>query len=192
MKPIMSRYLDHPMIRYLIIAVFSSVAALIFFALGGSLAEVSGNEDTFLGFGFKASGVIGGFVLIFFASLKAIERLTPVASTATMTVRVYLLGIPEGFSREDTYACEGKILNTETGEKREFTSEPRWEAGFLTIDFHEVGHDDFVGATLRSGQKAWRLDDFPPLVSQRTAELIKVAVQQPEAGAARDDGDPSS
>jgi len=178
MQPIIRRYLDHPVVRYLIIAVFSTLASLIFFALGGSLASVSNNEETFLGFSFKASGAIGGFVLIFFASLKALEKLTPPAIDPTLQVRVYLLGIPEGFSREETYVCEGRIFNGETGEKREFTSEPRWEVGYLTIDFHDVGRDDFVGAKIHDGGKVWQLDDFLPLVSERRAELLKVAYQQ--------------
>jgi len=179
MQPI-SRYLDHPVVRYLIIAVFSTLASVIFFALGGSLAAVSNNEDTFLGFSFKASGAIGGFVLIFFASLKALERLTPPPVELSLQVHVYLLGIPEGFSREETYVCEGRIFDRESGEKREFTSEPRWEQGYLTIDFHEVGHDDFLGARIHEGDKVWMLDDFLPLVSERRAELLKVAHQQPD------------
>jgi hypothetical protein len=179
MHPVIGTYLDHPVVRYLIVAVFSTSASLLFFSLGGSLADISNNEHSYLGLSFKASGAVGGFVLLFFASIKAIERLTPRPPDPKMHVRVYLVGTPEGFLREGAYICEGRVFDGETGDKRRFNAELRWEMGFLTVDFHNVGRDDILGAKISDGGRAWQLDDFRPWISERRADTLGRIPPQP-------------
>jgi hypothetical protein len=72
------RVLERPIISYAIIFFLSIVAALLFFLIGGSVAEISGQGDTFLGLSIKAGGAIAGFVIIFILSLRVIERLNKI------------------------------------------------------------------------------------------------------------------
>ena len=65
--------LERPIISYAIIFVFSIVAAILFFLIGGSVAEISGQGDTFLGLSIKAGGAIAGFVIIFILSIRAVS-----------------------------------------------------------------------------------------------------------------------
>lgn len=163
----MQWFLDHPIVRYLIISTVSVLASVIFFKLGGSLAEVSGTEDKLLGFGFKASGAIGGFFIIFWISLRSIEKLTPVGGLSRL--KVYVVGKPKNFSSSDgRYTCQGQIYNAETGETRTFNAPPRWEAGFLTLDFRDLGPSDLIGAEIKNAQnQIWQVEYFDPRTNAR-------------------------
>lgn len=63
-------YLEHPVVSYFLMGVSSIIATVIFFLIGGSYAEFSGQENTFAGITFKAGGAIAGFVIILFTSLN--------------------------------------------------------------------------------------------------------------------------
>jgi hypothetical protein len=162
------RYLDHPVVRYLVIGVFSVVASIVLFLVGGSLAEISDNNQTLLGFSFKASGAIGGFFITFWMSLRAIPRLQPQLEPVTMTL--YLTGDPQSFSPQDrSYRCEGRVFNRRTGEQRDFELRPRWEAGYLTIDFRGVRPDDLISAQIENDRHSiWEFDYFYPLQQPKT------------------------
>ena len=63
----MSRYLellDHPITRYLVIGMFSMLAAYLFWMIGGSFAKVL-TEDSAIGVSFELGGAIAGFVSVF-------------------------------------------------------------------------------------------------------------------------------
>jgi len=167
----MRKLLDHPVVNYLIISFCSLAVAFICFKLGGSLAEVSGNEHSFLGVGFKASGALGGFFIVFLLSMKAIQNLKK--DVLTMRVKVYLRGRSQKFDPATEYKCNAVIFNSETGERRNVQVTPRWEAGFLTLDFLEVLSVDYVGAMISNDQnQRWQLQDFQPLTSEKEVTLV--------------------
>ena len=61
--------------NYLMIGVFSIIAAILLFNVGSSFAEVTGQQNTVLGVTFKAGGVIAGFLIIFLLSPGVIEKI---------------------------------------------------------------------------------------------------------------------
>ena len=167
------KFLEHPTIRYLLIVVVSIFAAVILFKIGGSLAEVTGQEDTIVEFGFEASGAVGGFLIIFWTSPKVIAMLN---REKRIGMKLYLIGKPKSFDRSDeTYTCKYWIFNEETGDKKESPSvKPRWEAGFLTIDIQHVGPDDMIAAQVKNAQKdVWECDYFPTRAHTTDAELLE-------------------
>lgn len=170
----MTRFLDHPVISYLIVSVISLGVAVICFLLGDSLAQVSGTENTFLGLGFKASGAIGSFFLVFMLSLRGIKRLREVIQIAEFPVKVYLTGEPEDFSMNSDYTCQAVIFDGETGDRSNVQVDPRWEAGYLTLDFRGIRPQEYLGAKITDGQeRTWQLPDFRPLESKRECTIRK-------------------
>lgn len=147
--------------------------SVLFFYVGGSLAEVSGNETTFLGFTFKASGALGGFILIFWLSLKGIERLKKDATA--LHIKLHAVGTPDAFTEQDlaNYECEGWAFDEDTGDRRTFTIRPRWEAGFLTLDFRDVGQRDYIGISVKTGEtKVWRSEDIQARTHVRDVKRV--------------------
>ena len=67
--------LEHYMVQYLVVGSFGVAAAYLFFSIGGSLAEVAGQEKTLLGISFKAGGAFAGF-LVFYSGFGPINRTT--------------------------------------------------------------------------------------------------------------------
>jgi hypothetical protein len=175
----MRNLLDHPVVNYLIISLCSLAVALICFKLGGSLAEVSGNQDSVLGVTFKASGALGGFFLVFLLSQRALERFRKESGdlakdSSTMRVKVYLRGKPQTFNPATKYKCEATLFNEETGERRVLEVIPRWEAGFLTLDFLGVLLADYVGAIISDDRnQRWQLQDFKTLTQEREVSLVR-------------------
>lgn len=68
-------FLESPIGTYLVMGTFSLLAAGIMFLVGGSLAEVSGQEGQLLGFTFKAGGSFGGFIIVLWLSFYLMDRL---------------------------------------------------------------------------------------------------------------------
>lgn len=62
-----------PIFIYLVLASVSALSALLFFHIGGSLAELAGQTEH--GFSFKTGGAIAGFLIVFWFSANVIERL---------------------------------------------------------------------------------------------------------------------
>ena len=167
------RLLEHPLAIYLVIGVFSVLTALLFFRLGGSVAEITGQEHTFAGFSFKAGGGLAGFILIFYISHRFIETLQS-RFVRTANLKVYLVGKPDAFDRRDnTYTCIYSLLNEDTGEKQEVKTMPRWEAGFLTIDVLGVGQNHLISLRIENGQKqVWESDFFHSRASKTEVILV--------------------
>jgi hypothetical protein len=65
---------NHPVIVYVVISLVSLGCAVALFLLGGSLAEITGNNNSLLGFTFKAGGAIAGFILIYAFSHRTILK----------------------------------------------------------------------------------------------------------------------
>lgn len=173
----MKTLLDHPVVEYLIISLCSLVVALICFKLGGSLAKVSGNEGNFLGVTFEASGLIGGFFLVFLSSQKALEKFRAAAAarrdTWAISVKVHVHADPKLDPPASKYVCEATLSSELTGERRPLSVQPGWEAGALTMTFPDVSLTDFVGAMITDDQdRKWYLEDFKPLIHIKQATLL--------------------
>ena len=126
--------LDKPIIAYLIIIVCSTAVSILMFKVGESLAEVTGNSKTLAGLSFKASGSLGGFIIIFWLSQRVILRFSKeMVSNTKRNMKVYLIGNPEPFEIGAQYECNYTLFDENTGERKEGTSQQRWEAGHLTV-----------------------------------------------------------
>lgn len=73
-----------PVFIYLVLAGFSTISALLFFHVGGSLAEMVGKPG--YGISFKAGGALAGFLIVFWLSLLGIERLYGIQPILTGSV----------------------------------------------------------------------------------------------------------
>ena len=167
------QYLERPTIIYIIIFLFSAVAAIIFYIFGGSIAEVTNQKDTWLGISFRATGALGGFIIIFFVSLKALERIERIKGK--LKIRLYLRGIGENFQRNIQYNCEYIIFNQETGDRIEKPITHRWdEGGFFTLDVIDLSPDDLIAVRIKhimdSKEKTWESNFIDPR-NIRTLEL---------------------
>ena len=173
----MANPLDRPLVDYLLIILCSLGVAVICFKLGGSLAEVSGNEKNFLGLTFKASGALAGFIIVFFLSQRALEKLRrqALASKAAwaIPVKVFVQAEPDFDPPATRYTCEATLFNEETGVRRTLQIAPRWEAGFLTVDLLDVSLADYVGALITDDRnRRWYLQDFKPSEHNKEAKLL--------------------
>jgi hypothetical protein len=172
----MTNLLDHPVINYLIIITSSLFVALICFFLGGSLAEVSGNQRNMLTY--KASGALAGFIIVFFLSQWALAKLRREAAARrdawVMPVRVYVQAEPEKLDPPaDKYRCEATLFNEVTGVRRTLQITPRWEGGFLTVDLLDVSLAEQVGAfIIDDHDRRWHVQDFKPSGHTKQAKRL--------------------
>ena len=164
---------DNPVLDYLTIIVCSLIVAVICFKLGGSIAQVSGNENSFLGVTFSASGALAGFFIVFVLSQKALERFRTQAASRrdrATPVKIYVHAKPSFDPPATRYKCEASVLNEETGETRTVQLAPRFEAGFLTVHFPDVKSVDYLGAMITDDRnRQWVLQDFKPFTQTREA-----------------------
>ena len=171
----MNKLLDHPVVNYLIIIATSLFVALICFNLGGSLAEVSGNESNI--FTYKASGALAGFIIVFFLSQWVLQRLRKEAAARreawAIPVKVFVQAEPDFDPPADKYKCEATLFNEDTGERRTLQIAPRFEAGFLTVDLLDVSLTEQVGALIIDDRnRRWYLQDFKPSEHNKQAKLL--------------------
>jgi hypothetical protein len=152
-----------PILCYLLIVIISFACAITFFKFGGSLAEVTGNENNLLGLSFKASGAIGGFIIIFWLSQIVILRFFKYFHKyGTINIKVYLSAGQNGFDRQDdTYEAECIVFNEDSGESKTHSTKPFWEAGYLTVMARDLGEKDFLSVKIKNSRnKLWVSDTF--------------------------------
>ena len=88
-----NRFLDHPLLVYLIIGSFSVISAYIFWSIGDSFAKVVSDKPV-VGVTFEAGGALAGFILVFWLSISIIERLhklSPEPSPIFRRIKVFLI-----------------------------------------------------------------------------------------------------
>lgn len=172
------KILNHPILHYLVIAVISLICAIALFKLGGSLAEVTGNDNSIIGLSFKAGGAIAGFIIIFWLSQIVISKFNMQSQTTSpiINVKVYLTTKPNSFIRSDSsYEAEYIIFNENTGDSKSFNTRPFWEAGYLTVLVKDVGEKDYLTVKLKnSNDELWESDSFHSR-SPKIAELTKLS-----------------
>jgi len=154
-------YLDHPVVRYVVIAGVSLSAATILFLVGGSAAEVTNSK--ILGITFKAGGAFAGFIIAFILSQRFLTEAEAAKGNARFHTRLHVLRQPVNFSRRDgNFRCTGLIYNQDSNEERKSRLTPRWEAGLLTLDFIDVNANELIAAEISIGDKMWHIDYFSP------------------------------
>ena len=162
----MRTYLDHPIVRYLIISATSILASVVFFKLGGSLAEISNPGSSVIGFSFKAGGALAGFLIFFLLSYRSIEKPT----NPVLRIKLHVTKNPKNFSDKDgnTYTCTGVIYNPDTNQEKRIPLITRWEAGYLTMNFVDLGPNDWIGAEITNqANDLWRVHSFDPKTNIR-------------------------
>lgn len=138
------------------------------FLVGGSLATVSNQDDSFLGFGFEAGGAFAGFVIVFWLSLRIVERLRSAQTTSQpLTLRIPVndkLPLDQHssvFTQGRPYICKYRLLNPQTDDDREFDGTYTWEAGHLTVYVRDVGENDLVKIRVEYQGETWESENFP-------------------------------
>jgi len=156
--------LNNPVVSYLIISLISLLCAVALFNLGGSLAEVTGNEKSLMGLSFKAGGAVAGFIIIFWLSQIVIIKLHNNFQKAnpTINVKVYLSAKPNNFERNDnSYQAEYLVFNEDSGDTTIYKVRPFWEAGFLTVLAKDLGDKDYLTIKIQNSKnKIWESDSF--------------------------------
>lgn len=164
----MRKTLESPIVSYLIIGTFSLFAAGIMFLIGGSFAQVSNQAGNFLGFTFQAGGAFAGFVLVFWLSLKTVERLRqsvpatpePLVLKVPVNDKLPLIDNRSCFTRGRAYRCTYIVLDMESGESREDEARYTWENGHLTLYVPGAAPGDMIQVRVRDGQSSWESEHF--------------------------------
>ena len=166
----MSIRFDRPVVDYLIIIISSLVVALICFKLGDSLAKVSGNDTTLVGFTFEAGGALAGFLIVFALSQRLLERLRKAQDTLSIPISVYVEAQPKFDPPASKYRCEATLFNSSTGESRTLPMQPGLENGSLRFNLQDVLLAEFVSAMISDDQnRQWYLEDFKPFIQKKPA-----------------------
>jgi hypothetical protein len=155
-------WLNEPMARYIILFIFSLAAAVGFYFLGGSVASVSGNSGTFLGIGFKATGAIAGFVIIYVISYRSLLRLADrPPDFKPLKLRLRVRGHRPAFSWDGRpYQALCTILR-ESGEESVVEPDQGWEPPYIILNLDEIRPDDRIGITIKNAQGlTWQVSSF--------------------------------
>lgn len=156
-------FLERPIVSYIIMGVFSVAAAVIFFLIGGSVAEVSGQEGTLIGVGFEAGGALAGFVIIFLLSLRVIDKLKQTTPEIDRLLREYILRArADSFDPTGgTLICRYMLFDTETGDWGEWNEISYVRAaGGLKIHVREMEPHHIIRVRLKDAQRnVWVSDD---------------------------------
>jgi hypothetical protein len=158
----MKRILESPLACYLIIGAFSLFAAWLMFQIGGSLAEVSGQEGSALGFTFKAGGAFAGFLIVFLVSPRFLERLRASdPGRKRFTLKLELAPGPTKFDRTKSYKVSYRLFDIVADTKQEVSLQDyTWENGFLTVYAHDVGENDMIKIRIEQAGQTWESEDF--------------------------------
>jgi hypothetical protein len=148
--------IERPIMSYIIMGIFSSIAAVIFFLIGGSVAAVTAEDNVLVKAGFEATGTIAGFVIIFLLSFRVLAKLKQASPTEKKLLREYVLrSESNGFDPRDTsLTCAYKLYDTESG-----GWSPQWKeishvraAGGLKIFVSEMGPSHLIRVKLEDGR----------------------------------------
>lgn len=103
--------LDHPVIRYMVIAFASAIFAAMFWLIGEDVAEAVGADPT-NNIRFRLGGALAGFVVVLvlsFAALRSLDR----SPNVPRRVKVFLL--PRDQFGGDTYTCIVRAYDSKAG-----------------------------------------------------------------------------
>ncbi len=105
--PINNNKFNNPVLIYIVISLSSLVCAVIFFWIGGSVAEVVDKNSELLGISFKAGGALAGFIIIFLLSKNAIIKFDETLHkedtyTLSQIIKNRFISIPENLNKIQT------------------------------------------------------------------------------------------
>ena len=153
------RLIDHPLIIYSVMVVFSMVAAFSLWMIGGNFAKVVSSNAT-IGLTMELGGAIAGFSAVFFLSYWVFERLRDTRPPLQKT-KVFL-NPPNRFPASGNYSCTVWIYDQDVGEERKESITPRREAGYLTVDLLDLKMSERYRIEIRDNQNGtWRSDYYP-------------------------------
>ena len=153
------KFLEMPVIKYLLIGLFSLVCSILLFMVGGSIAEVTGDTNTLTGFGYKLGGAMAGFFVIFWQVSRRVEKGEKLQLKKLIT-KIHLLNAPRQSSQNgQKYECTIALKDMVTGKAREDKTAYGWENGVMTLYPKPgiVGPDDYYWITVvHNGQAVWQ------------------------------------
>jgi hypothetical protein len=155
------RWSTEPLVRIVVLFALSVAAATLFYFLGGSLASASGNSDTILGFSFKATGAIGGFVIIFALSVYSMSKFkdNPPVLEPLDVLKFRVRGHPS-FSRNDNYAVVCTI-SPQSGADQELRPYATLDQQHLIFELKKIHHDDSIRVKITNQQDvSWEISSF--------------------------------
>lgn len=109
--------LEQPMVSFIVMGTFSTVAAVIFFQIGGSVASVTAEDNLLLQASLEAGGALAGFIIVFLVSHRAYSRILQMAPGSARRLREYILRVPRnGYNPQDPgLACKYKLYDRTRG-----------------------------------------------------------------------------
>jgi hypothetical protein len=163
---------------YVLVFLISFLFSVLFFNIGGSLAEVTNSSGTFLGFGFKAGGAIAGFVIIVAVSIKVIDHFATAVPATPFDIRLKVKGANLPFKQLDTYVADASI--SREGKDNIFPVQPRWDYGYLAIDLTQVLPDDKIAVVIKNREddaRQWQVSQFLLKEPLQDARFVGLPVQ---------------
>jgi len=172
----MKEFLRNPVILYLLVALTSIIAALILFAAGGSIAEVTGDDNNFVGFGFQAGGALAGFIIILMLSVRVLKQLKEFDEPepiSEMSMKFHLKGNPLQFKKNHDYSGKIYLFNEDTGIKDTVNvPEFRWENQALTADIPSIQKNHLIAIKVKNPEnQSWECDYFYARARTKTLDL---------------------
>jgi hypothetical protein len=153
----------------------SLVCAVLLFNAGGSLAEITGEDKTILGFSFKAGGAIAGFIIIFIISIKSFELLIDQQPRIAIK-KIHLKGISKPkLNTSANYSCQIYLYDTKSGKERFLNPKTGWENGMFTVYFAkaDLRTTDFYKLTIENDNKnKWESDTCH--ISEPIIEIMQI------------------
>ena len=109
--------LERPIISFFVMGVFSTVAAVIFFQIGGSVAKVTAEDNALLQATIEAGGALAGFVIIFLLSYRGYKAIRELDPSPQHRLREYVLRTRDrSFNPQDpALVCNYKLYDREQG-----------------------------------------------------------------------------
>ena len=148
------KFLDHPLIMYLVISAVSLFIAMLCWAVSGNVAKVGG-VDPVWGTSIELGGAIAGFFAVFTLSFQVFKRLYELKSQQ-YKIKIFL--VPrDKIALAENSKCSVKLYDDEEGVEKSKELIPRKEAGFFTIDLIDLGRNDrFQIEFTDKHNKVWR------------------------------------
>jgi hypothetical protein len=176
-----NRVIDLPMSKLIVLAVLSTGMAILFFFLGGSLAEVGNESGTFLGFTFKATGAIGGFFLILWSLFSVLRKLE---AQLPINVELKVRGKNRTFKDNETYTAIATIFRSQsrTEEEVNVSPQPSREPNELSLTLDGVYPEDRIRAVIMNDKGAsWQVKQFQVNEPMWEAERIGTSRERTSA-----------
>ncbi len=158
--------LEQPMVSFIVMGTFSTVAAVIFFQIGGSVASVTAEDNLLLQASLEAGGALAGFIIVFVVSHRAYSRILEMSPDSARRLREYILRVPRNdYNPQDPgLACRYKLYDRARGDWDEAwtdTAIVRGGEGSLKIYVGEMRERHIVRFLLTDSQgHTWQSEDL--------------------------------